>query len=80
MSMMPEHANKVKLKATYKDEENVHLVMNLYTGGEPFDWIVTQGHCSERATANMARTIVEVVKMCHANRVKNIVCGCIAMC
>ncbi|KAG5028027.1 hypothetical protein JHK87_011541 [Glycine soja] len=69
MSTLPEHANVVKLKATYEDEENVHLVMELCAGGELFDRIVARGHYSERAAANVARTIAEVVRMCHANGV-----------
>ncbi|KAJ1379586.1 Serine/threonine-protein kinase, active site [Sesbania bispinosa] len=69
MSTLPEHPNIVKLKATYEDNENVHLVMELCEGGELFDRIVARGHYSERAAANIARTIAEVVRMCHANGV-----------
>ncbi|ESW27349.1 hypothetical protein PHAVU_003G194100 [Phaseolus vulgaris] len=69
MSTLPDHANVVKLKATYEDHENVHLVMELCAGGELFDRIVARGHYSERAAAHVARTIAEVVRMCHANGV-----------
>jgi len=69
MSTLPDHANVVKLKATYEDQENVHLVMELCAGGELFDRIVARGHYSERAAAHVARTIAEVVRMCHANGV-----------
>lgn len=69
MSNLPEHPNIVKLKATYEDNENVHLVMELCEGGELFDRIVNRGHYTERAAANVARTIAEVVRMCHANGV-----------
>ena len=69
MSTLPEHPNIVKLKATYEDYENVHLVMELCEGGELFDRIVARGHYSERAAAHVARTIAEVVRMCHANGV-----------
>ncbi|OAY30978.1 calcium-dependent protein kinase 10 [Manihot esculenta] len=69
MSRLPEHPNIVKLKATYEDHENVHLVMELCEGGELFDRIVARGHYSERAAANVARTIAEVVRMCHENGV-----------
>ncbi|KAM7272730.1 hypothetical protein ACFE04_027393 [Oxalis oulophora] len=69
MSSLPDHPNFVKLKATYEDSENVHLVMELCEGGELFDRIVARGHYSERAAANLARTIVEVVRMCHENGV-----------
>ncbi|KAJ9140405.1 hypothetical protein P3X46_031059 [Hevea brasiliensis] len=69
MSRLPDHPNIVKLKATYEDHENVHLVMELCEGGELFDRIVARGHYSERAAANVARTIAEVVRMCHENGV-----------
>ncbi|KAI6675288.1 hypothetical protein NL676_003194 [Syzygium grande] len=69
MSTLPEHPNIVKLKATYEDNDNVHLVMELCEGGELFDRIVARGHYSERAAASVARTIAEVVRMCHANGV-----------
>ena len=69
MSNLPEHPNVVRLKATYEDSENVHLVMELCEGGELFDRIVARGHYTERAAASVARTIAEVVRMCHANGV-----------
>ncbi|XWS60623.1 hypothetical protein CRYUN_Cryun07bG0051500 [Craigia yunnanensis] len=69
MSTLPEHPNIVKLKATYEDNENVHLVMELCEGGELFDRIVARGHYTERAAANVAKTIAEVVRMCHKNGV-----------
>ncbi|KAK7388991.1 hypothetical protein VNO78_23822 [Psophocarpus tetragonolobus] len=69
MSSLPDHPNVVKLKATYEDQDNVHLVMELCAGGELFDRIVARGHYSERAAAHLALTIAEVVSMCHSNGV-----------
>ncbi|KAL1216717.1 Calcium-dependent protein kinase 30 [Cardamine amara subsp. amara] len=69
MSTLPDHPNVVKLKATYEDNENVHLVMELCEGGELFDRIVARGHYTERAAATVARTVAEVVRMCHINGV-----------
>lgn len=69
MSSLPDHPNVVRLRATYEDNENVHLVMELCEGGELFDRIVARGHYSERAAATVARTIAEVVRMCHENGV-----------
>ncbi|XP_073035399.1 calcium-dependent protein kinase 10-like [Primulina eburnea] len=69
MSSLPEHPNVVKLRATYEDNEAVHLVMELCEGGELFDRIVARGHYSERAAAGVARTVAEVVRMCHQNGV-----------
>ncbi|CAH8391098.1 unnamed protein product [Eruca vesicaria subsp. sativa] len=69
MSTLPDHPNVVKLRETYEDSENVHLVMELCEGGELFDRIVARGHYTERAAAGVARTIAEVVMMCHVNGV-----------
>ncbi|CAO2826745.1 unnamed protein product [Amaranthus hypochondriacus] len=69
MSTLPVHSNIVRLKAVYEDNEAVHLVMELCEGGELFDRIVARGHYSERAAATVAKTVAEVVKMCHDNGV-----------
>ncbi|KAL2321925.1 hypothetical protein Fmac_026304 [Flemingia macrophylla] len=69
MSTLPDHPNVVRLRATYEDHLDVHLVMELCAGGELFDRIVARGHYSERAAAHVARTIAEVVRMCHSNGV-----------
>ncbi|KAL2903012.1 Calcium-dependent protein kinase 30, partial [Bienertia sinuspersici] len=69
MSTLPIHPNIVRLKAVYEDNEAVHLVMELCEGGELFDRIVARGHYSERAAATVAKTVFQVVKMCHDNGV-----------
>lgn len=69
MSSLPHHPNLVRLHATYEDPHNVHLVMELCEGGELFDRIVARGHYSERAAASVARTVAEVVRMCHEHGV-----------
>ncbi|XP_057516661.1 calcium-dependent protein kinase 10-like [Amaranthus tricolor] len=69
MSTLPVHPNIVRLKAVYEDNEAVHLVMELCEGGELFDRIVARGHYSERAAATVAKTVAEVVKLCHDNGV-----------
>jgi calcium-dependent protein kinase len=69
MSNIPDHPNIVRLKASYEDNEAVHLVMELCEGGELFDRIVARGHYSERAAAAVVRTVAEVVRMCHENGV-----------
>ncbi|KAL3647559.1 Calcium-dependent protein kinase 7 [Castilleja foliolosa] len=65
MKRMPQHPNIVTLKATYEDEDAIHIVMELCEGGELFDRIVARGHYTERAAAYVMKTIVEVVQMCH---------------
>ncbi|CAL0319937.1 unnamed protein product [Lupinus luteus] len=69
LSTLPEHPNVVKLKATFEDNKNVHIVMELCEGGELFDRIVARGHYTERAAAGVVKSVAEVVRMCHANGV-----------
>eukprot|EP00252_Welwitschia_mirabilis_P021500 TRINITY_DN5531_c0_g1_i1.p1 TRINITY_DN5531_c0_g1~~TRINITY_DN5531_c0_g1_i1.p1 ORF type:complete len:532 (+),score=105.41 TRINITY_DN5531_c0_g1_i1:987-2582(+) len=69
MNSLPKHPNIVSLRATYEDENAVHIVMELCEGGELFDRIVARGHYTERAAAAVTRTIVEVVQMCHKHGV-----------
>ncbi|WOH15196.1 hypothetical protein DCAR_0934733 [Daucus carota subsp. sativus] len=69
MKHMPKHPNIVSLKDTYEDDNAVNIVMELCGGGELFDRIVARGHYTERAAAAVMRTIVEVVQVCHENRV-----------
>ncbi|TYH02585.1 hypothetical protein ES288_A09G152600v1 [Gossypium darwinii] len=69
MKHLPEHPNIVTLKDTFEDDNAVHLVMELCEGGELFDRIVARGHYTERAAAAVAKTIVEVVQMCHRHGV-----------
>uniref|UniRef100_A0A0D3H2Q4 Calcium-dependent protein kinase n=1 Tax=Oryza barthii TaxID=65489 RepID=A0A0D3H2Q4_9ORYZ len=61
----------VRLREACEDaaDGSVHLVMELCEGGELFDRIVARGHYSERAAANIFRTIVDVVQLCHSNGV-----------
>lgn len=59
------HPNVVKLKEAYEDKQSIHIVMELCAGGELFDRIIARGHYSERAAANLIRTIVQVVEYCH---------------
>lgn len=69
MQHLPGHPNIVQLKSVFEDDLAVHLVMELCEGGELFDRIVARGHYTERAAADLTRTIVEVVQVCHKHGV-----------
>ncbi|CAL9115883.1 unnamed protein product [Musa acuminata subsp. burmannicoides] len=69
MKTLSEHPNIVSLREAYEDGESVYLIMEVCEGGELFDRIVAKGHYSERAAANVAKTIVEVVQLCHKHGV-----------
>ncbi|THF96941.1 hypothetical protein TEA_024166 [Camellia sinensis var. sinensis] len=58
--------NIVELKGAYEDRQSVNLIMELCAGGELFDRIITKGHYSERAAADLCRQIVTVVHNCHS--------------
>ena len=66
MHHLSEHPNVVRIRGAYEDALFVHLVMELCAGGELFDRIVAKGHYSERAAAQLIRTIVGVVEGCHS--------------
>ncbi|KAK1311737.1 Calcium-dependent protein kinase 13 [Acorus calamus] len=69
MRHLPESPSIVTLRDACEDERAVHLVMELCEGGELFDRIVARGHYTERAAAGVARTIAEVVQLCHRHGV-----------
>eukprot|EP01025_Chloroclados_australasicus_P049366 TRINITY_DN5618_c1_g1_i1.p1 TRINITY_DN5618_c1_g1~~TRINITY_DN5618_c1_g1_i1.p1 ORF type:complete len:498 (-),score=89.57 TRINITY_DN5618_c1_g1_i1:1369-2862(-) len=59
------HPNIVTLVDSFEDKHDVHLIMELCSGGELFDRIVSQGHYSEKSAAEMIRTIISAVAHCH---------------
>ncbi|XP_052187380.1 calcium-dependent protein kinase 7-like isoform X2 [Diospyros lotus] len=69
MKHLPEHPNIVSLKDTFEDNNAVHIVMELCEGGELLDQIVARAHYTERASALIMQTIVEVVQTCHRHSV-----------
>ncbi|KAL4447969.1 hypothetical protein ABPG75_005188 [Micractinium tetrahymenae] len=60
------HENITYLQGAYEDRQAVHLVMDLCSGGELFDRIVTKGSYSERDAAALIRDMVRVVAHCHS--------------
>ncbi|KAF6174216.1 hypothetical protein GIB67_033748 [Kingdonia uniflora] len=58
-------SNVVEFKGAYEDKQNVHLVMELCSGGELFDRIMERKIYSEHDAAVIFRQIVNVVHECH---------------
>lgn len=58
--------NVVELKEVYEDRRSVNLVVDLCSGGELFERIVSKGHYSEQAAASVFREVVTVVHSCHS--------------
>ncbi|KAM6543647.1 hypothetical protein CsatB_008094 [Cannabis sativa] len=57
--------NIVEFKGVYEDRENLYLVMELCSGGELFDRMISKGSYSEREAAKIFKQIVNVVHVCH---------------
>ncbi|KAG5042938.1 hypothetical protein JHK87_006853 [Glycine soja] len=53
------------LEVCSKDNQSVHVLMELCAGGELFDRIIAKGHYSERATASICSQVVKLVNTCH---------------
>lgn len=64
------HPHIVSVKEVFYCRHYVYLVMDLMTGGELFDRIVTKDHYSEQEAKKALQQIVTAVKYCHE---KNIV-------
>lgn len=64
------HPNIVSVKEVFYCRNYVYLVMDLMTGGELFDRIVTKDHYSEQEAKNALRQVAVAIKYCHD---KNIV-------
>lgn len=58
--------NIIEIKGAYEDPVAVFVVMELCSGGELFDRILSRGHYSEKKAAQLARTILTVVQDCHS--------------
>ncbi|XP_057470102.1 calcium-dependent protein kinase 29-like [Actinidia eriantha] len=65
MQHMSGQPNIVEFKGAYEDASNLHVVMELCSGGELFDRITAKGSYSEREAARIGRQIVNVVHVCH---------------
>jgi len=61
------HKNIIALEEVFEEDENIYLVLELVTGGELFDQIVSRGTYSERDAANTIRQILEAVAYMHDN-------------
>ncbi|OII72491.1 calcium calmodulin dependent protein kinase [Cryptosporidium ubiquitum] len=60
-----DHPNIVKLYETYQDKKNIYLVMELCSGGELFDRIISQGSFDEIYAANLMKQVLSTICYCH---------------
>jgi len=76
------HKNIIALYDVFEDSERIHLILELVTGGELFDQIVSRGVYSERDAATVISQILEAVSYMHSNGIahrdlkpENLLCG-----
>ncbi|XP_064608726.1 calcium/calmodulin-dependent protein kinase type IV-like [Liolophura sinensis] len=63
------HPNVIRLKEIYETHSTIYLVLELVTGGELFDRIVSRGHYSEKDAALCVKEMLTGVKYLHDNGV-----------
>jgi len=61
------HEHIISLQSVFDEEDNIFLVLELATGGELFDQIISKGTYSERDAASIIRQILEAVAYMHSN-------------
>jgi len=76
------HQHIIALYDVFEDEERIYLILELVTGGELFDQIVSRGVYSERDAAAVISQILEAVAYMHQNGIahrdlkpENLLCG-----
>lgn len=77
-----QHKHIIALYDVFEDSERIYLILELVTGGELFDQIVSRGVYSERDAANVISQILEAVAYMHQNGIahrdlkpENLLCG-----
>ncbi len=77
-----QHKHIICLYDVFEDSERIYLILELVTGGELFDQIVSRGVYSERDAAAVISQILEAVAYMHQNGIahrdlkpENLLCG-----
>lgn len=63
--LIQDHPNIIKMYEFFQDEKRYYLVTEICKGGELFDEIDQGRKLTERDTAVLIRTILNVVNYCH---------------
>lgn len=61
------HKNIIQLVEVFDEPDSINLILELVTGGELFDQIVSRGSYSERDAAAICKQILEAVHYMHSN-------------
>lgn len=62
-----DHPNIVRLYETFEDMRNIYLVLELCTGGELFDRILTDGKFTEQVAAHCVQQMFRALNYMHQN-------------
>ncbi|XP_067927940.1 calcium/calmodulin-dependent protein kinase type IV-like isoform X2 [Watersipora subatra] len=63
------HTNVIRLKEIFETPTQIHLVLELVTGGELFDRIVTRGFYTEKDASVCVKEMLNAIKYLHENDV-----------
>lgn len=59
------HSGIVQLQGVFEDERNIHLIMELCTGGDLLDYISRFGRLAESEAADIAHVMLTTLEHCH---------------
>lgn len=62
-----DHPNIVRLFETFEDHKNIYLILELCSGGELFDAIVSSGFLNEKEASKLVRQILSAIFYMHTN-------------
>jgi len=63
------HKNVIRLKEIFETPTQIHLVLELVTGGELFDRIVLRGYYTEKDASVCVKEMLDAIKYLHENDV-----------
>lgn len=69
MRMLHGHPHVVGLQDVFEDDAHYHLVMELCSGGELFDRIISRGYFSERDAAVIMRALLDFISFAHSKHI-----------
>jgi calcium-dependent protein kinase len=69
MRMLQDHPNIVKLYEVFEEAEQYMLVMELCSGGELFDMIISRGHFSEKDAAEKMQRLLDFIAYAHSKNI-----------
>ncbi|CAI5473887.1 unnamed protein product [Closterium sp. Yama58-4] len=69
MEMLNGHPHIIRMRDAFEDSRDVHIVMEMCTGGDLHDRVKTHGPYSEEGAARVLKGLVEALLCCHGKGV-----------